>query len=75
MPEETIVIGKVGGCLLKAVTAADGKTRFESDCLNKEARDALAAIFEEEAVLRITPKAFLTEEISAPDTRLNTTES
>ncbi|MBA7711740.1 hypothetical protein ES703_120706 [subsurface metagenome] len=61
MPEETVVIGKVGGCLLKAKTTADGRTHFESDCLDKEARDKLNAIFEEEAVLRVTPKAFLEE--------------
>ncbi|GAI10018.1 unnamed protein product, partial [marine sediment metagenome] len=46
-------------CLLKAVTTAEGKTHFESDCLDKESRDQLGAIFEEEAVLRITPKAFM----------------
>lgn len=59
MESNIVVVGKVGGCLLKAVTTAEGKTHFESECLDKESRDQLAAIFEEEAILRITPKAFL----------------
>jgi len=88
MPEETVIVGKVCGCVLKAVTTADGKTHFESDCLDKESRDKLNAVFEEEAVLRVTPKAFLeritepvtepaTEPVTepGPDTRLNPTES
>lgn len=57
------VVGKVLGCEIRIVTAADGKKHFESDCLSKEARDELAAVFEEEAVLRITPKAFLEENV------------
>ncbi|GAH90012.1 unnamed protein product [marine sediment metagenome] len=61
METNVVVVGKVGGCLLKAVTTSDGKTRFESDCLDKESRDQLAAIFEEEAILRVTPKAFIEE--------------
>ncbi|MBA7554023.1 hypothetical protein ES705_46634 [subsurface metagenome] len=68
------VVGKVGGCEVTVTTDAAGKAHFEATCLSKEARDKLAAIFEEEAILRITPKAFL-EEVSEPDTRLNPTES
>ncbi|GAH95708.1 unnamed protein product [marine sediment metagenome] len=68
------VVGKVGGCLLKAVTTEDGKTHFESDCLDKEARDKLNAIFEEEAVLRVTPKAFI-EEIPGIEPAAPVTES
>ncbi|GAI60716.1 unnamed protein product [marine sediment metagenome] len=72
------VVGKVLGCEIRVVTTADGKKHFESDCLSKKARDDLMAVFEEEAVLRVTPKAFL-EEIAepepAPDPRLNPTES
>jgi len=55
------VVGKVLGCEIRVVTTADGKKHFESDCLSKKARDELAAVFEEEAILRITPKAFLEE--------------
>ncbi|MBA7712017.1 hypothetical protein ES703_120985 [subsurface metagenome] len=82
------VIGKVGGCTLIVSTDAAGKKHFEATCLNKEAREELAALFEEEAILRITPKAFLekiTEPVPEPvvepvtepkpDTRLNPTES
>ena len=80
------VIGKVGGCKIRVVTAADGKKHFESDCLDKKARDELAAIFEEEAILRINPKVVLEETPPvepapepvvepAPDPRLNPTES
>ena len=57
------VVGKVLGCEIRIVPTADGKKHFESDCLSKKARDDLMAVFEEEAVLRITPKAFLEEAI------------
>jgi len=57
------VVGKVLGCQIRVVTTADGKKHFESDCLSKKARDDLMAVFEEEAVLRVTPKAFLEEAI------------
>ena len=57
------VVGRVLGCEIRIHTTADGKKHFESDCLSKEARDALAAVFEEEAVLRVTPKAFLEENV------------
>jgi len=63
---ESVVVGKVLGCEIRVVTAADGKKHFESECLSKAARDELAAVFEEEAVLRVTPKAFL-EEIAPPE--------
>jgi len=55
------VVGKVLGCEIRIVTTDDGKKHFESDCLSKQARDNLMAVFEEEAILRITPKAFLEE--------------
>ncbi|MBA7552086.1 hypothetical protein ES705_44640 [subsurface metagenome] len=57
------VVGKVLGCQIRIVTTDDGKRHFESDCLSKKARDDLMAVFEEEAILRITPKAFLEEAI------------
>lgn len=55
------VVGKVLGCEIRIVTTADGKKHFESDCLSKEARNELAAVFEEEAILRVIPKAILEE--------------
>ncbi|MBA7703674.1 hypothetical protein ES703_112466 [subsurface metagenome] len=56
---EGIIVGKVLGCQIRIVTTADGKLHFESDCLSKEARDKLAAVFEEEAILRVNPKVVL----------------
>ncbi|MBA7552275.1 hypothetical protein ES705_44833 [subsurface metagenome] len=76
------VVGKVGGCQIIVTTDATGKKHFEATCLNKEAREELAAIFEEEAILRVNPKMVLDDtppaepaEPAAPDTRLNTSES
>jgi len=74
---------KVGNCQVTVVKDAAGKSHFEGECLSKEARDELAAIFEEEAVLRINPKVILEDigkhppmsQQSEPDTRLNPTES
>ena len=79
------VVGKVGGCQIIVSTTPDGKKHFEATCLSKEARDELAAIFEQEAILRVNPKAVLEEPAPepapepvtepGPDTRLNPTES
>jgi len=75
------VVGRVGGCQLVIVTDPNGKKHIEATCLTKEARDELAAILEEEAVLRVNPKVKLEDEPpvlepeSKPDTRLNITES
>jgi len=80
---------KVGGCQITVVKDAAGKAHFEGECLDKAARDELAAIFEEEAVLRVNPKVKLEEPPAPvgknppmsqqpepkPDTRLNPTES
>ncbi|MBA7554687.1 hypothetical protein ES705_47318 [subsurface metagenome] len=70
---------KVGGCQITVVKDAAGKAHFEGECLDKAARDELAAIFEEEAILRVNPKVKLeeppVEPPAAPDTRLNPTES
>lgn len=71
---ESKVIGKIGSCTLTITTDAEGKAHFEAECLSKEARDELAAIFEQEAILRVNPKVIL-EEIAEPDPRLNPTES
>jgi len=55
-------------CKTDVIETPDGKRHFESDCLDKEARDKLAAIFEEEAILRINPKVILEEPPAAgPD--------
>ena len=51
----------VCNCKLEVVTDPDGKKHFEATCLNKEARDDLASIFEQEAILRINPKVILEE--------------
>jgi len=44
------------GCKGKIVTTEDGKKHFEIECKDKEARDEVAAVFEEEAILRISPR-------------------
>jgi len=49
------------GCKGRIVTTEDGKKHFEVDCKDKEARDEVAAVFEEEAILRINPKIVLEE--------------
>lgn len=85
------IIGKVGGCTLISVPGPDGQEHLEATCASKAARDHLAAILEQEAVLRVNVKAILEEvpDITPPppparssaeppvepDTRLNPTES
>ena len=49
----------VCGCKGIVVTTEDGKKHFEIECKSKEDREQVAAIFEEEAVLRINPKVIL----------------
>jgi len=62
------IVGKVAGCQIVVTTTADGKKHFEATCQSKEARDKLAAIFEEEAILRLNPKVVLEEPPAAgPD--------
>ena len=51
MPENEVM----KGCEMKVVTTADGKKHFEATCLSKKARDELASVFEEEAILRVKP--------------------
>ena len=46
-------------CKTEVIETPDGKRHFESECLSKEARDHLAAVFEEEAILRVNPKMVL----------------
>ena len=71
---------KVCGCQVTVKKDAEGKAHFEAECLSKEARDELAAVFEQEAILRVNPKVILAEIAETvpepePDTRLNPTES
>jgi len=55
------IVGKIGDCTLISVPTADGKEHFEATCKSKEARAHLAAILEEEAILRVNPKWSLEE--------------
>jgi len=55
-------------CKTDVIETPDGKLHFESDCLDKEARDYFSSIFEQEAILRINPKVVLEEPPAAgPD--------
>jgi hypothetical protein len=58
-PERTF---KILGCKGKVVTTVDGKKHFEIECGSKKDRDEVAAVFEEEAILRVNPKVVLEEE-------------
>ncbi len=51
----------VCGCRGRIVTTEDGKRHFELDCKSKEDRDEVAALFEEEVILRVNPKVVLEE--------------
>lgn len=53
------------GCKGRVVATEGGKKHFEIDCKSKEDRDEVAAIFEEEAILRINPKVILDDTPSA----------
>lgn len=67
MTEERADKGKVVSsftilkCKTDLVETPDGKRHFESDCLDKQARDYFSSFFEEEAILRINPKVTLEE--------------
>ncbi len=50
------IVGKFGTCTLISVPGPDGKEHLEATCASKEARDHLAAILEQEAILRVQPK-------------------
>ncbi len=54
------------GCKGKVVTTEDGKKHFELECKDKQARDEVASIFEEEAILRVNPKVILVEPPAEP---------
>ena len=49
------------GCKATIVNTPDGKRHLEGDCISKAARDELAAILEEEMILRVNPKVTLEE--------------
>ena len=51
----------VCGCRGKIVTTEDGKKHFELECKSKGDRDQVAALFEEEVILRVNPKVVLEE--------------
>lgn len=81
------IIGRLGDCTLISVPTPDGKEHLEATCASKEARDHLAAILEQEAILRVNPKVILDDvpELAPgslpvtlpakPDPHLNVTES
>jgi len=75
------IVGRIGQCTLISVPGTDGQEHLEATCQSKEARDHLAAILEQEAVLRVNPKVVLDDTPPAapatpePDTRLNPSES
>ncbi|MBA7551381.1 hypothetical protein ES705_43921 [subsurface metagenome] len=49
------------GCRGTVVTTADGKKHLELECKSKADREQVAAIFEEEVVLRVNPKVILVD--------------
>ncbi|MBA7550313.1 hypothetical protein ES705_42824 [subsurface metagenome] len=51
----------VCGCRGTIVTTQDGKKHFELECKSKEDREQVAAIFEEEVILRVNPKVILVD--------------
>ena len=55
----------VCGCKGTVVTTADGKKHFEIECKSKQDREEVAALFEEEAILRVNPKMVLDDEPAA----------
>jgi len=55
----------VCGCKGTVVTTQDGKKHFEIECKSKKDREEVAAIFEEEVILRVNPKVVLENEPAA----------
>lgn len=47
------------GCRGTVVTTDDGKRHIELECKSKVDREQVAAIFEEEVILRVNPKVIL----------------
>jgi len=63
--DKTEAVGNVGKCKLVVVTGDDGKKHLEATCLSKEAREQMAAILEQEAVLRVNPKMRFDDTLAA----------
>jgi len=55
------IVGKVCGCTLIVTYDEKGKGHIEASCATKEGRNKLAAILEEEAILRVQPKVVVEE--------------
>jgi hypothetical protein len=53
------ILGYVCGCALIVTYDDKGEGHIEASCKTKEGRDKLAAILEQESVLRIDPKVKL----------------
>ncbi len=49
----------VCGCKVVVTEDAEGRKHFEATCQSKEARDELASVLEQEAILRVNPKVRL----------------
>jgi len=63
------------GCKGRVVTTEDGKRHFEVECKSKADREAVAAVFEEEAILRVNPKMVLEDTPPAEPAAEPVTES
>ena len=67
MAEQLSAAGKLAtgfticGCRGTVVTTQDGKKHLELECKSKDDREQVAAIFEEEIVLRVNPKVILVD--------------
>lgn len=75
LPEGKVIdTFKILGCKGVVIEDAEGVQHVETTCRNKEQRDVIAALFEQEITLRVNPKVVFDDE-PQPDTRLNPTES
>ncbi|MBA7678278.1 hypothetical protein ES703_86551 [subsurface metagenome] len=63
------------GCKGTVVTTEDGKRHIELECKGKKDRDDVAAIFEEEVILRVNPKVILAEPVEPAEPVAPVTES
>ncbi|MBA7546261.1 hypothetical protein ES705_38646 [subsurface metagenome] len=57
----------VCSCKGKIVATPDGKKHLEYECPDKATRDELAAILEEESILRVKPKVIVEEPVTEPE--------
>ncbi|MBA7712693.1 hypothetical protein ES703_121680 [subsurface metagenome] len=58
----------VCGCKGKVVTGSDGKKHIELDCIDKEAREEMASILEQESILRVNPRVVFEDTPEIPPT-------